>query len=270
MAHVINFEWRFKKEWMNERNDSKSFRISWIKKIEQSELSQTAKCVRAYQMLSTKMKAPELPTSKNYDASAHRITEKTARQKDGERSYNLFLLVLCYCSIDCSWTEARLFTGTCKPWLAFLHSDLLADLLTLHTRVGSLMSAEQMLLTIPRYSFKHRGVCYFAVAPPNLWHKLLLHLFLKTILKDYFYSLTFKADFWSFFLFMLFSFLKFSCFYVILHFYLYSTSNPEHLLNKDVKLNCTHRSCHSYLYYYYIKCILYCLNTCQYILYIWL
>lgn len=166
--------------------------------------------------------------------------------------------------------EARLFTGTCKPWLAFLHSDLLADLLTLHTRVGSLMSAEQMLLTIPRYSFKHRGVCYFAVAPPNLWHKLLLHLFLKTILKDYFYSLTFKADFWSFFLFMLFSFFNFSCFYVILHFYLYSTSNPEHLLNKDVKLNCTHRSCHSYLYYYYIKCILYCLNTCQYILYIWL
>lgn len=75
------------------------------KKIEQSELSQTAKCVRAYQMLSTKMKAPELPTSKNYDASAHRITEKTARQKDGERSYNLFILVLCYCSIDCSWSR---------------------------------------------------------------------------------------------------------------------------------------------------------------------
>lgn len=52
------------------------------KKIEQSELSQTAKCVRAYQILSTK-KAPELPTSKNYDVSAHRIAEKTARQKDG-------------------------------------------------------------------------------------------------------------------------------------------------------------------------------------------
>lgn len=142
-------------------------------------------------MLSTKMKAPELPTSKNYDASAHRITEKTARQKDGERSYNLFLLVLCYCSIDCSWSMLRL--GSLPAHAN--HSDLLADLLTLHTRVGSLMSAEQMLLTIPRYSFKHRGVCYFAVAPPNLWHKLLLHLFLKTILKDYFYSLTFKADF---------------------------------------------------------------------------
>lgn len=74
------------------------------KKIEQSKLSQTAKCVRAYQMLSTKMKAPELPTSKNYDASAHRIAKKTAR----ERSYNLFILVLCYCSIDCSWSMLRL------------------------------------------------------------------------------------------------------------------------------------------------------------------
>lgn len=99
------------------------------KKIEQSELSQTAKCVRAYQILSTK-KAPELPTSKNYDVSAHRIAEK----------------------------------GKTKRW---------------------------------------------------------------------------------------------------------STSDAEQLLNKDVKLNCTHRSCHSYLYYYYIKCILYCLNTCQYILYIY-
>lgn len=74
------------------------------KKIEQSKLSQTAKCVRAYQMLSTKMKAPELPTSKNYDASAHRIAKKTAR----ERSYNLFILVLCYCSIDCSGSMLRL------------------------------------------------------------------------------------------------------------------------------------------------------------------
>lgn len=55
------------------------------KKIEQSELSQTGKCVRAYQILSTKMKAPELPTSKNYDVSAHCIAEKTTRQKDGER-----------------------------------------------------------------------------------------------------------------------------------------------------------------------------------------
>lgn len=97
------------------------------KKIEQSELSQTAKCVRAYQILSTKMKAPELPTSKNEDVSAHRREN-----------------------------------GKTKRW---------------------------------------------------------------------------------------------------------STSDPEQLLNKDIKLNCTHRSCHSYLYYCYIKCILCCLNTCQFYIY---
>lgn len=137
MAHVINFEWRFKKEWMNERNDSKSFRISWIKKLnranchrQQSAFVHTKCCQQRWRLPSYLLQKIMM-----------RLLTASQRKRQDKKMEKEVTIYFFLCCVTARLTAA----GPCWGSALYRHMQTLIGVLTLWS---------------PRWSFNPAHSCW--------------------------------------------------------------------------------------------------------------